>query len=172
MAGQRLTDKAAATILATDDLLMCVDVSDSTGSAEGTSKKIESKYVIRTDTIELTAGNFQALNSTPITLVAAPGSGHAILPLGCIVYVDYNSVGTGSKISVFVGHTGTAQYHWGDIGSFMNGITTDMAYCCSIGGITAIATIENLPLKIHSSANFLGVDFTAKVYITYQILKL
>ena len=172
MAGQRLTDKAAATILATDDLLMCVDVSDTTGSAEGTSKKIESKYVIRTDTIDLTAGNFQALNSSPRTLVSAPGSGLAILPLGCIVYVDYNSVGAGTKITVYIGHTGTAQYHWGDIGSFMNGISTDMTYSAVPGGSTAITTIENLPIKMHSSADFLGVDFTAKVYLTYQILKL
>ena len=41
MAGQRLTDKSALTSnTASGDLFMVVDVSDSTGSAAGTSKKV------------------------------------------------------------------------------------------------------------------------------------
>ena len=44
MAGQRLTDKSAlVTTPGTGDLLMIVDVNDTTGSAAGTSKKIDNK---------------------------------------------------------------------------------------------------------------------------------
>ena len=47
MAGQRLTDKSAITDnLATDDKLMVIDTSDTTGSAAGTSKKIDNKFII------------------------------------------------------------------------------------------------------------------------------
>ena len=77
MAGQRLTDKTALTEqLASGDLLMTVDVSDTTGSASGTSKQIANKYVIQTDTV---TGNLD-LNTNPLTLVSAPGSGYFIQP--------------------------------------------------------------------------------------------
>ena len=52
MAGQRLTDKTAlAENTANDDKLMVVDTSDTTGSSAGTSKKIDSKYIIQTDKV-------------------------------------------------------------------------------------------------------------------------
>ena len=52
MAGQRLTDKTAlAEQTGSGDLFMVVDVNDTTGSAAGTSKKIDSKFVIQTDKI-------------------------------------------------------------------------------------------------------------------------
>ena len=48
MAGQRLTDKTALEEQAgSGDLLMVVDVNDTTGSAQGTSKKMDFKYVIQ-----------------------------------------------------------------------------------------------------------------------------
>ena len=40
MATKKVTDLTALTSAADDDLVMIVDVSDTTGSAEGTSKKI------------------------------------------------------------------------------------------------------------------------------------
>jgi hypothetical protein len=174
MAGQRLTDKTAQSEnLKGDDLLMCVDVSDTTGSSAGTSKKILNKYIIQTDTLDMTAANFHSLNSSPITLVGAPGAGFAIIPLGCIIYVDYGATGTSAKITVYVGHSGTGALHWGDVGSFMQGILSDMTYSCAIGGVSAVSSIDNLPLKIHADTNFHGsVDWTAKVHITYQIIKL
>ena len=45
MAGQRLTDKSALeNHTGSGDLYMVVDVSDTTGSAAGTSKKLDSKF--------------------------------------------------------------------------------------------------------------------------------
>jgi hypothetical protein len=173
MAGQRLTDKSAAEKLAADDLLMCVDVSDTTGSAEGTSLKIQNKFVIQTDIVSMVASDFHALNSSAFTLVAAPGSGYAVLPLGCIIYVDYGTTGTSDRIAIFVGHEATGAYYWGQIGSFMRNISTDATYVFAIGGFTADSSIDNMALKMHSDASFHGtVDWTAKVYVTYQILKL
>ena len=50
MANQRLTDKSAlANNTGTGDLFMVVDVSDTTGSSAGTSKKVDSQYIIQTD---------------------------------------------------------------------------------------------------------------------------
>mgnify|MGYP003123664026 CR=1 FL=1 len=45
MASQRLTDKSAIDNIGTGDLMMLVDVSDTTGSAEGTSVKMDMKHL-------------------------------------------------------------------------------------------------------------------------------
>ena len=72
MAGQRLTDKTALEQqTGSGDLFMVVDVNDTTGSAAGTSKKIDSKYVIQTDKFSLSNAEVLALDSTPKTLIGA-----------------------------------------------------------------------------------------------------
>ena len=69
---QRLTDKTALDEQAgSGDLLMVVDVNDTSGSASGTSKKQDFKYVIQTDKFSLNNTEVQALNSTSKTLVGA-----------------------------------------------------------------------------------------------------
>ena len=66
MAGQRLTDKTAHEEQAgSGDLLMLVDVSDTTGSSAGTSKKTDFKYVIQTDKFSLSNADVLALDSKP-----------------------------------------------------------------------------------------------------------
>ena len=62
MAGQRLTDKTAlAEQTGSGDLYMVVDVNDTTGSSAGTSKSIDSKFVIQTDKF--------SLNNIPLHLI-------------------------------------------------------------------------------------------------------
>ena len=84
MAGQRLTDKTAlAQPTASDDKLMVVDTSDTTGSSAGTSKKIDAKYIIQTDKIAVSNSDLQAMDNTGgagtfVQLVGAPGSGYFI----------------------------------------------------------------------------------------------
>jgi hypothetical protein len=90
MAGQRLTDKSALNNhTGTGDLYMVVDVSDTTGSSAGTSKKIDSKFVIQTDKISVSAAATQSLKVTPVTLVSAQGSGYAVIPLCFTLFNTY-----------------------------------------------------------------------------------
>ena len=72
MAGQRLTDKTAlAEQTASGDLYMIVDVNDTTGSSAGTSKKIDSKFVIQTDKISISNAEVLDLDANEKTLVGA-----------------------------------------------------------------------------------------------------
>jgi len=74
MAGQRLTDKTAlAEQTGSGDLFMVVDVNDTTGSAAGTSKKIDAKYIIQTDKFSLSNAEIKLLSTaaSPKTLVGA-----------------------------------------------------------------------------------------------------
>tara|TARA_R100000664_G_scaffold1470_2_gene3743 strand:- start:240 stop:767 length:528 start_codon:yes stop_codon:yes gene_type:complete len=174
MAGQRLTDKSASNSnTGTGDLYMIVDVSDTTGSAEGTSKKLDSKYVIQTDKISVSAAETQSLKTVPKTLVSAAGSGYAIIPLAFTVFTTYSST-ENAKITLLFGHTGgsSASLSCGYIASFMKGVTANATYIVSnLGGISATPTIDNVPLYLSSTENFAG-GFTMDVYVTYQIIKL
>ena len=72
MANQRLTDKSALEQqTGSGDLFMVVDVSDTTGSSAGTSKKIDSKFIIQTDKFSLTNAEVIQLShgASPNTLV-------------------------------------------------------------------------------------------------------
>lgn len=114
MAGQRLTDKTEMVLTpGTGDLLMIVDVNDSTGSAEGTSKKIDNKFFLQTDKISINNTEFKALNSDGKLLVSSPGAGFGIIPM--VVYIEQVEGGTPNEagIGLTCGHKNKdASYYW------------------------------------------------------------
>lgn len=77
MAGQRLTDKSALIgNLASSDLLMVVDTSDTTGSPQGTSKQVIIPYIIHTQQVQLTEANMNGLFNNPFLLIPPTPAGH------------------------------------------------------------------------------------------------
>tara|TARA_R100001163_G_C5053562_1_gene190122 strand:+ start:670 stop:1194 length:525 start_codon:yes stop_codon:yes gene_type:complete len=174
MAGQRLTDKTAlAEPTASGDQLMIVDVSDTTGSSAGTSKKISAKYVIQTDII---TGNLD-LASNPLTLVAAPGSGYIVQPITITVIYTYNSVASPTSNNMYINYdsSDTTEY----IVQQRNFIQNDTAsrtfqFGCSSTNVSDgvyAGSIENRALVMWASAD-LGGNGSFKVYVTYQIVKI
>ena len=174
MAGQKLTDKSAlSNHTGTGDLYMIVDVSDTTGSAAGTSKKLDSKFVIQTDKISVSAADTAGLKSTPKTLVSAQGAGYAVVPLNFTMQVTYSSVQSAAVTLIF-GHTGSnnTAFACATIASFMKGVTANVTYLTSnLGGLTVTPTIDNVPLYLSASNNFAG-GFSMDVYVTYQVILL
>ena len=178
MAGQRLTDKTALTEnLASGDLLMAVDVSDNTGSAAGTSKKVEIKYIIQTDKTSIDIAGLKSLSTSAVTLVAAPGAGYAIIPFSVCIVANFAFPPDITGADVYVGYvaSGTTNF-WGIQEDPMNGILATATFIITgyydvPKGGSHIATIANLPLYMYSSANF-GGGLNFDVYTTYQIIKL
>ena len=101
MAGQRLTDKSAlANNTGTGALFMVVDVSDTTGSSAGTSKKVDSQYIIQTDVLSVNLD----LDTTPKTIVSAPGSGKIIQPLTITLIYTYGSAASAVSNYVYISY--------------------------------------------------------------------
>ncbi len=180
MAGQRLTDKSAITQLGTGDLLMAVDVSDTTGSSAGTSKKIEAEYIIQTDKITISNAEFQAMDDsggagTFRVLLSAPGSGFMLVPLN-ITIIATASVGETSNSNLFFGWDSSQTLnYWETNVRFMRNVTATRTFCFTGSQASTGAeasSIENKQLVAYSSANFNSTDMTADVYITYKIMKL
>ena len=181
MAGQRLTDKTAFTDnLASDDLLMCVDTSDTTGSAAGTSKKIDNKFIIQTDKVSVTSVIFLAMDSsggagTYATLIAAPDAGYFIQILGITAVVDYISGTQGSKVALYFGWDATSPSpSYASASGFMHNQTADLNYAFSANNTPSAAGgvggIDNRGVVVFSGGNF-SSTFNADFYITYQIVK-
>ena len=174
MPNQRLTDKTALNEqVGSGDLLMVVDVNDTTGSSSGTSKKMDFKYLMQTDKISLSNAEAQALNTTPKTLVGAL-SGYMITVYNVTFLVSTPSgIETANKYMYMGYDNSTSTSYWAAHRSFMYNLNDDRAFSFSPfppSGGTIDGTLLNKPFIIWSSGAFNG-DWTADVYVTYAYTK-
>tara|TARA_R100000664_G_C2653760_1_gene73167 strand:+ start:13 stop:543 length:531 start_codon:yes stop_codon:yes gene_type:complete len=175
MAGQRLTDKTAlAEQTGSGDLYMVVDVSDTTGSSAGTSKSIDSKFVIQTDKFSLSNAEVKALHTSSKTLVGAL-SGYMVTPLSCTVLctADAGDLETSNK-NLYLGYEpiSTTNY-WAYSSRFMGSQSTDNTYIFQSANKapTENSTILNKGFYMYSNGAFTG-GWTCDVYLTYCYTKL
>ena len=174
MAGQRLTDKTAlGQITASGDLFHVVDVSDTSGSSSGTSKKLEAKYIIQTDVV---TGNLD-LASNPLTLVATPGAGLIVQPIAITVLYTFNTVASPTSNNVYINYDSSdATEYLVRQRDFIRNASASRTYQFGASGFTPTdgvyaGSIENRALMMWASAD-LGGNGAFKVYVTYQIVKL
>jgi len=183
MANQKLTDKSAlGSNLASGDFLMVVDVSDTSSSSAGTSKKVKSQHIIQTDKISLSNAQIIALDDNGSagefqTLVGAPGSGKGIIPISITAVCTYATAQDTSNKSLIIGYQNnqTSRY-WTKFSRIMSSITSGVntyiqATPLASGTGASSASIDNLPLYIWSDGTFNG-GWSADIYITYQIITL
>ena len=176
MSGQRLTDKTALEQqTGSGDLFMVVDVNDTTGSAAGTSKKIDSKYIIQTDKFSLNNTEVQALHTTSKTLIGAL-SGYMTTVFNVTVLCTYASATELSSNNLNFGYIDTDDNsYWKQIRDCMNGKTTDITYqlgAYPASGGTCTETILNKPFKMWATGTGFSGGWSCDVYITYAYTKL
>ena len=174
MAGQRVTDLTAQTEqTGSGDLYMIVDVSDTSSSAQGTSKKLDSKFVIQTDKFSLDNTEVLALDSTAKVLVGAL-SGYMITVYNVTFLVTTPSGSESANKNMLMGYdSSTTNSYWASHRGFMNGLSDDRAFSFSAeppASATIDGTILNKPFVIWSTGAFNG-DWTAEIYVTYAYTK-
>jgi hypothetical protein len=176
MAGQRLTDKTALEEqTGSGDLYMVVDVSDTTGSSVGTSKKLDSKFVIQTDKFSLANNDVINLHTTPKTLVGAL-SGYFVTPLSVSVFCTHAGSNETSSNNLYFGFDSSSDNeYWVQVRDFMNNKTTDLTYVLSSyvpsGGTYEGSSTVNRPFEMWSNLAFNG-GWSCEVYVTYAYTKL
>ena len=174
MAGQRLTDKTALEEQAgSGDLLMVVDVNDTTGSAAGTSKKMDFKYVIQTDKFSLNNTEVQALHTTSKTLVGAL-SGYMVMPLSVTVLCTYAASAEASNKNLYFGYDDSQDLlYWDYASRFMGGKLASASYVFAgtqPGGGVDAGSLINKSFKMWSNGAFTG-GWSCDVYMTYAYTK-
>ena len=174
-----LTELAAPP--ATDDLLHIVDVTDATGGAEGTSKKITIARLgieapILTQ-VETTVSNAAVLTMNhaiaPITLVAAE-AGKIHVPVGVTFVATWGSPSENSSDDMRVGWdaaTSASNDYFNSVRDFMNGLgsgTHTITLNPYANGFAQAypASPVNKPLQAWCSDNFLG-GWSMTIYTTY-----
>ena len=176
MAGQRLTDKTALEQqTGSGDLFMVVDVNDTTGSAAGTSKKIDAKYIIQTDKFSLSNAEVLDLNSNEKTLVGAL-SGYMVTPISVTVLCTYASTTENQRKDLLFGFDDSIDTsYWSKVFDCMDGKTTDMTYI--IGGFSQTkegawtASTLNKPFICWSEGTGLTGGWSCDIYVTYCYTK-
>lgn len=180
MANQRLTDKTALEEqLGTGDLFHVVDVSDTTASAAGTSKKFDTKYLIQTDKISVSNAELQLMKADGSagsfkTLVGAL-SGYMITVYNVTILCTYGASTESSSENLYLGYkSDTTSSYFGQGRDFMNGKTGDLSFVFT-GSFPANGTCSesllNKPFLMWASSPFNG-GWTCDVYVTYSYTKL
>ena len=177
MAGKRVTDLTALDEqMGTGDLFNIVDVNDTTGSAEGTSKKIDSKYIIQTDKFSLDNAAVKLLShgDSPKILVGAL-SGYMPTVFNVTVLCTYASSTEGSNNSLLFGFDSSSNNeYWDHQSRMMSGTTTDNTYIFSGEMATSGAnrgSILNTAFTMWSTGAFDG-GWSMDVYVTYCYTKI
>ena len=176
MANQRLTSKTSLEEqTGSGDLYMVVDVSDTTGSTAGTSKKLDSKFVIQTDKYSLSNAEVTALHNTPKTLVGAL-SGYMPTIFNVTVLCTYASVTESSRKDMIFGFDESVDSeYWAYIESCMDSETTDNTYIPgpsnTIKAGSCSSSILNKPFKVWAEGTGFNGGWSCDIYVTYCYTK-
>jgi len=177
MAGQRLTDKSALTQqVGSGDLLMVVDVNDSTGSAQGTSKQMDFKYLLQTDKISVSNAEVLDLDSNEKVLVGAL-SGYMVNVVSVTVLTTYaSSTESGRKALVFGFDDGSDSYYWSSIPSCMDSITQDVTYVAQARSTVSTPSLDssilNKPFVCWAETTGFNGGWSMDIYVTYSYTKI
>ncbi len=176
MASQRLTDKASLLgNLASDDLLMIVDKSDTTGSAEGTSKKVTNEQIIQTTKVNISSANFTAMDLTGnagtfFELLPASGAGFFYAILNITINTTVTSAPS-NNTDLLISYDSTSSADF--VASIRRFAKTQPSASYQVAPSTFTKTGADLgtltikPLVIYANQNFNGT-FSADVYVTYR----
>ena len=185
MATKKVTQLTTSTSAADLDLVMIVDVDDTTMSPEGTNKKITKANLLTgvggiLTQVTTTVSNAEVLtmkhDNTPITLVAAE-SGKIHVPVGVTFVTTWGTPNESSSDDMRVGWdaaTSSTVDYFNTIRDFMNGISsgTNTVSCSPFANVFATsypASAVNQPLQAWCNDVFNG-GWSMVIYTTYYTI--
>lgn len=159
---------------------------DGTAAAVGTSIAIGANLTLNSGTLSASASggvmlqaqaslspaNILALNTTPITLVPAPGVGFMVKPItGSIVYRHVSAPYTGGgNTNLFYGSSAGSTSGTSFAGAFQVASNRVLLEVVATSGTFATAQVDNLALVLQSPTAFAGGDGTALLTVDYVVL--
>lgn len=140
-----------------------------------TSVLAESKILVKE--VALTSAQILALYTTPIEVLAAPGAGIAIVPVGCTAFLDYNSaayadVAAGEDLVIsYTDASGTGLFKFETTG-FLDQTADQVRYATpSVYGDTNLTPVANAKLVAHLLVgNITTGDSPLKLRIQYRLI--
>jgi len=120
--------------------------------------------------ITLTSAQILALNTTPITIVAAPGANKTIVVKSAMARLNYNTT-TYTAADLQLISAAQPQYYLNDIidGTFTF-ITSFTKQNSAVGNVTDLQFTANTALQAKTSANPTTGNSTIDILVEYQVL--
>lgn len=132
--------------------------------------------VLSTAKISLTSAQLLALNTSPVEIIAAPGTGKYI----AVIQSVYNSLAGATPYAYADGSNGNGLFYGGADGAGGDGTDNQVfanassAINVGTGGLgSALTNVENLPLLLTDPAgNMTAGDGTGSITVLYSIIDL
>jgi hypothetical protein len=175
----KVTSRTALTTIADGDLLHVVDISDTTDSPQGTSKKSTLRVIrkamgdIYEAELSIATAAVLTLNATPLDIVAAPGAGYAIEVISATYGATYNSVAyaTNTQLQLIASGATISQFLLSSALTFTASGKWKLYQYSSAFGATSTQVIENTALQVKvSTGNPTAGNSDIKVYVLYRII--
>ena len=134
--------------------------------------RVEDLDSVSKTTVTLTSAEVLAMNTTPITLVAAPWAGKYINVLSIVGTVDYNSAAYATNVTLEFRYTnGSGTKVTADIGALLDA-TADKAV--GVKGIEAATVLTaNAPIVVRTATgNPATGNSPVKFHVVYEIITL
>lgn len=128
--------------------------------------------VFRSTTVTVTTAQVLALNTTPITLVAAPGAGKILQVIEVTAKLVFNSVAyTGSNALEFRYTDGSGAKVTADIASTFINTASGTAYASVKGVVTALTPVANAPIVVFvPTANPAAGNSAIVFTVSYRVI--
>lgn len=172
----KLTDKTELIDPSKGDWFHTVDVSDTTGSTQGTSKKISHGSVIANEYTLIDNTAFKALGVTAIELVPEK-AGYIIAPLSVDIIYDEGSTANTTSHGVFIGYDiiNTTGYFWSNVrrafySPTYNAVSWNLAPN-SVGGVFSTSHIGKKLIIWLDGSPHASCDGSLKVWTTYRYIR-
>lgn len=122
--------------------------------------------------VDLSSADILSLDTTPITLVAAPGSGYALMPVSLAYRFNYGSIAyaDGANIGVKCSTKTTSDFFIAVQALTIRAAANRSGSIPANTGISNDSIAENDSLQLQSSLAFTAGDGTLTVWLTYAII--
>lgn len=119
----------------------------------------------------ITSPQLLALNTTPIEVIAAPGSGKAVQVLGAFIAYTYATAAYATNTTLLLVNANGTNEIATDGGSLISDVASNKGYMTIAGGINSIVTNDAVVIEAQTGDPTDGGG-TVDVYVTYQIITL
>lgn len=124
-------------------------------------------------TVTISSAEILNSNSSPKTLIAAPGAGKIIEVISANAFFDYNSTPYATNTNMFIGYGSAINVHSTAITLIPGTADNFGKVILDVGGYAISTAYDNKALIIYTdSGNPTAGDSTMKVFITYRIITL
>ena len=123
---------------------------------------------IKTAHIQLSQSQIQSLNSTPVTIVSAPGSGRYIQVIAAFAYYNHNGTNYSGGSYIYLTGSGNSANFGQTTTGFINASTGVSQRLSSPS--TGQAFLNNNSLEVQADADSTGNGGTIDVYVQYVVI--